>query len=177
MTKVAIEKVKHRETPALPVFEEMREFMERVRDRAFELFEKRTLNPFTDLDDWFRAEKEVFALRPVDLVEKPEAFHLRMAVPELKPEDIKITATPEELLVRTEPKPVIRTAEDKVLINEFFEEKTFRRIVLPAPVDVEKVTAHLNAGVLDIVAMKAAKPLEVPVPVQQEAEKVEAAKV
>ncbi|MBX9604322.1 MAG: Hsp20 family protein [Bryobacteraceae bacterium] len=177
MNKVAIEKIKNPETPALPVFEEMREFMERVRDRAYELFEKRTLNPFADLEDWFRAEKEVFALRPVDLVEKPEAFHLRMAVPELKPEDIKITATPEELVVRTEPKPVTRTSEDKVLINEFFEEKTFRRIGLPSTIDVEKVTAHLNAGVLDIVAMKAAKPEEVPVPVKEEIRKAEAAKV
>lgn len=154
MTKLPVERVKDREMLPMPVFEEMRQFMNRVRDRAFDLFLDRTGKAIHDLDDWFRAERELLAFAPMELVEKPEAFLVKVAVPGLKAENIQVTVLPQELMVRTEVPPAELKPDDKVLVKEFKTEKTFRRVTLPAPVDIDKVTAMLKDGMLEIVAVK-----------------------
>lgn len=166
MTKLPVERVKDREMLPMPVFEEMRQFMNRVRDRAFDLFLDRTGNAIHELDDWFRAERELLGFAPMELVEKPEAFLLRVAVPGLQPGNIQVTALPQELLVRTEVPPPEIKPDDKVLVKEFRTEKTFRRMALPAAIDLDKVTATVKDGMLEVVAVKTE-------PVKVEEKKVE----
>ena len=156
MTKLAVERVKGRELLPMTIFEEMRQFMNRVRDRAFDLFLDRTGNAIHELDDWFRAERELLGFAPMELVEKPEAFVLRVAVPGVAAENIQVTALPQEIIVRTEVPPPQEAPDQKVLIKEFRSEKTFRRVELPAAIDIDRVTAAMKDGMLEVVAVKAA---------------------
>jgi HSP20 family protein len=154
MTKLPVERVKGQEMLPMPVFEEMRQFMNRVRDRAFDLFLDRTGKVIHELDDWFRAERELLGFTPMELVEKPEAFVLRVGVPGVSSERIQVTALPQEIIVRTEVPPPEETPDQKVLVKEFRSEKTFRRVQLPAAIDIDKVTATLKDGLLEVVAVK-----------------------
>jgi HSP20 family molecular chaperone IbpA len=72
-----------------------------------------------------------------------------------------VTATPRELIVhasaRTERREEPAKKEQKVLWSEFRRSDIVRRIELSESIDVAKVSATLNQGLLKIVAEKAAK--------------------
>jgi HSP20 family molecular chaperone IbpA len=49
-------------------------------------------------------------------------------------------------------------AKDGVLLCEFSGKRLFRRLELPAPINVDKVTATLDRGILLVHAPKTAQP-------------------
>ena len=56
MANVTVQKIEKREAKPLPIFEEMEKRFGEVRQRAFDLFEKRGRELGHALDDWLRAE-------------------------------------------------------------------------------------------------------------------------
>ncbi|MBM3774287.1 MAG: Hsp20/alpha crystallin family protein, partial [Acidobacteria bacterium] len=83
----------------------------------------------------------------------------RMATPGLDAKDLQVTAFPDAIIVQAETSA--ETSKDEqgqggeVRISEFSARDLFRRVELPAPIDVEKVTATLDKGILKVVAAKA----------------------
>ena len=154
MSQVAVEKV-HGEETHCPVFEEIKGLAERVRERAFEIFQHRAGALGSDLDDWFKAEHELIGMPQSDLVEKNGKFEARVAVPGFDAKDVSVTALPEALLVRANSTHQHDTIEENVRFCEFGERTLFRRFDLPAPINVDKVTADLDKGVLKLTAAKA----------------------
>ena len=59
VSHITIERVREVDKARLPLFEEMEKTFEEIRRRAFGLFEQRGALPGRDLDDWFRAEREL----------------------------------------------------------------------------------------------------------------------
>lgn len=138
----------------------LRRTFEQIQQRAFDLFEQRGAGSGFELADWFSAERELFNVPPSELVEKDTEFLLRVAVPGLTPDDLKITAIRDAVVIEGESSPGKESKGGKVLLREFGGRKIFRKVELPANIDVDKVRATIANGVLSIAAPKAglAKP-------------------
>ncbi len=154
MTNVTVQKVERTEANPLPIFEEMEKRFDSVRKRAFELFEKRGQALGFALEDWLRAEHEVCGWPAAELDERAEEYELQMTLPGFDPEEVQVTATPSEILIHAELKPE-KPEEAKVLWTEFGPNNIYRQFEMPQPIDVEKISARLDKGMLHIIAAKA----------------------
>ncbi len=130
-------------------------------------------NPFQDLFNFRRDFDEVFdrfllnwptltepklytvgITPPVDAWIDPDTkkFYLRIAVPGIDPNEVEVHVQGNTLVIKGERKKV----QTKKELNYLYQELnygTFERVLpLPEGVDVEKLTAEFNHGVLEIYA-------------------------
>jgi HSP20 family molecular chaperone IbpA len=154
MSEVAIQKVKDATNKALPVFEDIAKRFDAVRQRAQELFDRR--GELGDaLADWLKAEREVMGWAAAEMSEKGDQYEVQLTLPGFDAKEIEVTATPTEVIVHASTSHEKKTEEGKVLWTEFGSNDVCRRFELPQPIDVEKVAAKLEKGLLRITAPKA----------------------
>jgi HSP20 family protein len=158
MADITVKKVARADDRSLPVFEDVERMLQRIRGRAFEMFQERGLGAGRALDDWLAAEREI-CWPATEFVERDADYTLAMALAGFEPADIAVTATPRELIVHAratftrgeEGKP----KEARVRWSEFRSNDVYRRIELPGEITVDKVVATLKNGLLHVVAPKA----------------------
>lgn len=154
MPNVAIEKIRDEDATPPTVFERMMGIAEKIRQRAFEIFQGRGCADGRSVEDWLQAEREVIQCPEAELIEKDGKFRLRMAVPGFGARDVHVTAMPSAIIVRAEAKHKHAKAEGDVYFCEFGQRQLFRRLDLPAPINPDKVTGRLDQGVLHVIAEK-----------------------
>lgn len=155
MATIAVQKVKEVETASAPLLGEMRRMLSDVERKAFELFQHRGASIGHALDDWLQAERETLAAPPAELTETPGGFALRMAIPGFSAKQVQVTATPQELIIKAEHPAQEAPTDARVCWSELPKnEKACRRVPLPAAIDIGKVTATLDDGMLLIKAAK-----------------------
>ena len=91
-----------------------------------------------------------------ELVEDEKEFQARIALPGFDAKDIEVSALPDALVIRADATHNHEGENGNVRFCEFSEKQLFRRIDLPSSVDVDKVTASLDKGILQVTAPKAA---------------------
>jgi HSP20 family molecular chaperone IbpA len=155
MSNVAIERVRDANVLPPSLIDKVRATAEEIQRRAFELFQGRGEGGDRSLDDWLQAEREVILSPEAELVEKEGKFRLRVAVPGFDAKDIHVTATPGALIVEAKAKHKHEESEGDVYLCEFGRRQLFRRLDLPAPINPDKVIAHLEQGILELTAEKA----------------------
>ena len=165
MANVAVQKVEDKSAKPLPLFQEIEKQFEEVRRRAFELFEKRGREIGHALEDWLKAEHDVIGWPAAELSEAGSRYEVAMTLPGYEPKDVQVTATRSEIIVHAKVETKKKTEEEKSLWTEFRSNDVYRRFELPEAIDVEKITASLDKGMLHITAAKMpkaqAKPVEV----------------
>lgn len=161
MSKLDVRKIPTTKDRNLPIFEEFDEIADRIRVRAYNLFQNRGFSEGQDLDDWLTAEREICWPATV-LTEKDDEFEIMVALAGFEPEDISVTATPRELFIKASRSDERKASKEEkgahVLWNEFRSNDVYRRIEFPADVNVDKISAELERGMLEIEAPKAKKP-------------------
>lgn len=140
----------------LPVFSELAQRMDAVRQRAFEMFAERGGTEGRDLDDWIAAEHEVLGWPAAELKEANGAFQVDVTLPGFAAKEVEVTATPTELIVHAASKQERKGEDEYVVWSEFGSNDVYRRFGFPTSVDVDKVTARLENGILKVMAPKAA---------------------
>src|SRR5262245_35090439 len=150
MTNVAIERMQDEGATPPTLFDQMTAIAEKIRQRAFELFQIRGCGDGRSVEDWLQAEREVIEFPEAELIEKDGKFRLRMAVPGFDTKDLHVTATPTAIFVRAEAKHKHSRNEGEVHFCEFGRRQLFRSLDLPAPINPDKVTACLDHGILDL---------------------------
>ena len=155
MPTIAIEK--YRGSEALPdrLWRNLNEITEEVRHRAFGLFERGGRMSGSDLEHWFEAEREVVWAPPSEVIENKDSYQARIALPGFQPRELQVVATPEALIVEAEATHTHAGKDGKVYLCEFSDKKLFRRLDLPSPIDIDKTTASLENGMLQVDAPKA----------------------
>ena len=156
MAQVAITKVNDGEKKALPVFEEIAKRIEKVQQRAFDLFEKRGREVGHELEDWLKAEHELFGWPAAELAEKNGGYEIGITLPGFEPKDVEVTATPNEVIIHAAAQKEQKTQKDNVLWTEFGSSDVYRRFDVPTAINVEQVTAKLDNGLLRVIAPKIA---------------------
>ena len=155
MSQVAVQKIHPSETQSSAIVGEMKSLAERIRERAYQLFERRGRNNGSALNDWLEAEDNLLMIPPSDLIETNGKFEMQVAVPGFDAKDIEVDALPDTLIVRAQNTHRHEQAEGNVQFCEFGEKSLFRRFDLPAPIDVDQVTANVDKGLLKVTAPKA----------------------
>ena len=155
MSQVAIEKFDEKKAGADSVLEELKTLSERIRQRAFEIFERRGGGHGFAMDDWLDAERDLFRIPESELIEQDNRFEVRVSAPGFDPTDIQVTALPDALIVKAASTHKHDKSEGKVRFCEFAQKTLFRRVDLPEAINVNKVSANLDKGVLRLTAPKA----------------------
>jgi HSP20 family protein len=158
MSKLTVTKVRDKDDHTLPVFAEFDKLLDRVRNRAYGFFCERGQGDGNALDDWLAAEREI-GLPEAELAEQDSEFSLNVALPGFESDEISVTATPRELIVKaahlTKHEDQSDEPERRVHWSEMRRRNVMRRVRLPSEIDVSKTSAELDRGVLKIEAPKA----------------------
>ena len=126
---------------------------DRIRRRAYEIFQNRGTDG-RDFDDWLQAEHDLIFAPESELVEKDGKYEIRVAAPGFKAAETNVTALPDAVIVSAESSHKHEENKEDVHFCEFGTRTLFRRLDLPTPINVDKVTANLDDGMLRIVAQK-----------------------
>ena len=169
MMDIKVEKVADPKKRTLPVFKEVESLLDRIRNRAFEMFSGRGFGDGHALDDWLAAEREI-CWPAGELVEQDKEYVLSLTLPGFEPEETSVTTTPREVIVHAKAKTerkgeeeAKKGAKEKVCWSEFRSNDVYRRVELAKDIDVQSVSASLQNGILKIVAVKVETKTQKPV--------------
>lgn len=157
MPELNVQKVARADDRTLPIFGELDKLADRIRLQAFNLFSGRGAGEGHALDDWLTAKREV-CWPSAELTERDGEYVLKVALAGFEPDEITVTATPREIIIKAAHKEEKKSAGEgaaKVRWSEFRSNDVFRRVELPRAVDVEKISADFKNGLLEIVARQA----------------------
>ena len=155
MSQVAINKWKNPETTPRTFLEHLETITDSIRERAFNIFQNNGGNG-SEVDDWLQAERDVVRSPTSELVDDKKEFRARIALPGFDAKDIQVSAMPDALIIQADATDAHEGKSGNVRFCEFSEKNLFRRLPLPAPIDVDKVTASVDKGILEVTAPKAA---------------------
>lgn len=82
------------------IFDEMKALSDRIRQRAFEIFEHRCGGDGSAADDWLNAERDLLRVPESELVEQDGKFEVRVGAPGFTPGDVQVTDLPDDLIVK-----------------------------------------------------------------------------
>ena len=156
MSQVAINKCKNPETTPQTVLEQLKVITDSIRSQAFNIFQNRNGGNGSDVNDWLQAERDVVWSPASELVDDKKEFRARIALPGFDAKDIQVSAMPDMLVIQADATHTHEGKSGNVRFCEFSEKNLFRRLPLPASIDVDKVTASVDKGILEVTAPKAA---------------------
>jgi HSP20 family protein len=158
MSRVEVKRVPEKDDRSLPIFAEFDRLADRIRMQAYQLFRHRGEGEGRALDDWLAAEREM-CWPAAELAETGDAFTLKVALAGFEPKDIEVTATPREVIVKAaqEQRKSGPGKEGELKWSEFRSSDVFRRFELPSDIEVDKLVASFNNGLLEVKAPKAAE--------------------
>jgi HSP20 family molecular chaperone IbpA len=156
MPRVEVKKVPEATDRHLPIFAELDKVADEIRMEAWNLFNHRGAGSGHALDDWLEAERKI-CWPAAELAEADGRYSLKVALAGFEPRDIEVTATPQEIIVKAAHEREDKGTEDDARLKwtEFHRNDVYRRVELPAAVDVDGISASLENGMLAITAPKA----------------------
>lgn len=154
MANVTVQKVEDNRPAVGPFLEEMKATFDQIRKRAFELFERRGGAPGFDVEDWVRAEHDLFWVPQAELIETEAEFEIKVGVPGFEAKDLNITAESTEILIQGNAEKREERTEKGVSYSEFGTKSLYRRFALATPIETAAVTANVENGMLIVSAPK-----------------------
>jgi HSP20 family protein len=129
-----------------------------IARRAFQIFEGNGRVFGCDLEDWFKAERELFRPVHTELTEADESLQIKAEVPGFSEKEVEITVQPRRVVIIGKHESADKEQKkSKVVCSETYSEQLFRIVDLPVEIETDKVTASLKNGVLVVAMPKAAK--------------------
>jgi len=138
------------------LFDKVSKISKQVAAQAFDLFRERGGRFGRDIEDWLDAESRVLRFVPVEITERNGTINVTAAVPGFKPEDVEISVDGTTLMISGETHTMEHLEDENVLHTDFYSDRFFRNIPLPAAVDVNGAKANIKHGMLKISLPKAA---------------------
>jgi HSP20 family molecular chaperone IbpA len=123
--------------------------------RAFERFLARGGLHGYDREDWLDAERSLVFAPPAELVEEDTEFKIRIAVPGLETNQIRVSVLPHTVIVDGGSIEGVDRQEGSVRFSEFSSQRLLRCLELPAEVRTFTAKATLQDGLLSIRVKKA----------------------
>jgi len=155
MTGISIRRIDPAEAKSASLLKEIEVLLDRVRRRAFELFELRAGAGGNEVDDWINAQAQLLAHAPAELMERKKNFEIAIAVPGFTAGQLKIAVLPDSITVLGKAEARKELKHATVHFSELAQRDLLRRFDLPAQIEPGQVHASLEHGVLRIVAKKA----------------------
>jgi HSP20 family molecular chaperone IbpA len=154
MQNIEVQTIVARQESGSHVFQSFCGKADDIARRAFELFEERGGTDGHAVEDWLRAEQEIFGGATAELSEDETRYQIRLALPEFEAGQVEGAASEREVVVRALMSESTSQGTD-VMSVEIEIGRVFKRFQLPTPLEAGKVSASLTDGILRIVALKA----------------------
>lgn len=165
MSSIPIQRTHDNCRQRLNIFRTIAERLQRVRRRAFELYEQRGRRTGHDLEDWVRAEHEIMGCRAAQLTEINGEYEIEVALPGFLPSQIGVAASSTAIAVHARGRPEATNAPVRVLWSNFGSRDVYRLFQMPQQIDACTAQATLDRGMLKIIVAKEvsskAKPLAI----------------
>jgi HSP20 family molecular chaperone IbpA len=155
MPQLIIHKYPGTESSLRALLEQMETIRDSIRRQGFNLFENGGADNSCDVRDWLRARRGDAVFATSDLVEARKTFVASIPVSGFEAKDIILSVEPGALLVQARSHHSRALGKGKVCFCEFEHTSLFRRLELPTPIDVNRVTASIENGILKVIAPKA----------------------
>ncbi|HXN16851.1 MAG TPA: Hsp20 family protein [Candidatus Binatus sp.] len=133
-------------------------FDESIARRAFQLFQVRGGDNGSDLDDWFRAETELFHAAHIQVAESEDALAVWVEVPGFRASELKVALEMGRLAITGKRQSRNRRRSSKVIYSDACQDQIFRVFHLPVDVDAKNATAVVMDGILELTIPKFALP-------------------
>ena len=133
------------------------EIFDSISRRAFDIFQQDGLWG-RELDNWLRAEREVLHPVHVNLTESGDAVEVKAEVPGFSEKELEINVEPLRLTIAGKRETKKEEKKGKTVYAEQCSDQILRVVDLPAEVDVDRTTATLRNGILELTLPKSAKP-------------------
>lgn len=119
-----------------------------------------------------RALKHLF---PVEVTERPDQYLVKLLVPGIDPEQIKVESTHKELIIFAETQPRELEKDESIHLSEFHYGKFSRHLSFPLAINPDKIEAEYEFGILKVRVPKAeaAQRKPIKIKVNQEPQKLE----
>jgi HSP20 family protein len=127
---------------------------ESISQRAFDIFETRGRTHGHDLDDWLRAEAELFQTLRLDLTESDDALGISVEVPGFGARELEVGVEPRRLAIAGKRRARGPRTAERVIYCERRSNHIFRMLGLPVDVDPTNVRAALQDGILQLALPK-----------------------
>lgn len=132
------------------IIDEVSQHFDRIRARAFELFQSRDGSWAGEFDDWLKAERELSIEPAIELKQADGGFEIDALLPGMDPKDLDVQVTAEDVLI-TGKRPETATAPaDRDPMKTF--ERIFCAVHLPSPINPDLVKADYHKGHLHLTA-------------------------
>src|ERR1700683_4590121 len=99
MIGVSVRKFDPAEAKSASLMGEIETLFDRVRQRAFEVFDQRGRASGRELDDWVNAEAQLLVAAPAELVEGKKSLEIDIAVPGFSSDQLKVSALVDCIIV------------------------------------------------------------------------------
>jgi HSP20 family protein len=126
-----------------------------IERRAYEIFESNGKQPGHDLDDWFRAESELLHPVHLEIEDSGQELIVHAEVPGFKADEIEVFVRPRQLTIAGKRERTEEREKKKTIYTERCSNQILRVLNLPVEVDMDKITATLDNGVLQLNMPKA----------------------
>ena len=150
-----------------PFFVETEKMFERLADisretalRAYDFFLDRGGQFGKEIDDWFKAEREILRFVPVEITESNGNLNVKADLAGFKPENIEISVKDDTLMISGKTEERSENTDENVVYSDFKSNQFFRQFTLPAHVDADHAKAKMKDGMLKITLPKSNTAIE-----------------
>jgi HSP20 family molecular chaperone IbpA len=155
MADVQVNRIQPEGEAVLALKQQTDALYQEIGRRAFERFLARGGLHGYDREDWVDAERSLVFAPPAELVEEDTEFLIRIAVPGLEPNQVRVSVLPHTVIVDGGSVQVSDRQEGNVRFSEFSDQRLLRCLELPAEVRTFTAKATLQDGMLSIRVKKA----------------------
>ncbi len=130
--------------------DQLAQWHDEIRVRAFYTFLGRGSSDGAELDDWLTAEREL-ALEPaIEVRQEDGRLEIIAPLPDVDPRTLDVQVTSEDVLIKAELEAGRLAEGDAASVGAPW--RVFRAIRLPAPIDPDRVKAAYSNGHLRLTA-------------------------
>ena len=94
--------------------------------------------------------EDVFQFPPVNIIEKPESYHLEVAAPGWQKENFNVKLEGNQLTISAEKKEEVKDETAKVVRKEYSNKSFKRSFTLDEKIDAANISAKYENGVLKL---------------------------
>ncbi|MDE3154610.1 MAG: Hsp20/alpha crystallin family protein [Acidobacteriota bacterium] len=135
---------------AASITEDIEALDRQIRERAWELSRRANRRSDGPAADWLEAERDVMWRPAVELKQEGRAFVLTAAIAGVAPEQVDLTLTPTDLLLRADLEHHHAAGDGSVHVCEFHRGRLFRAIRFPSPIQPARARASMKNGLLTV---------------------------
>jgi HSP20 family molecular chaperone IbpA len=152
MSQITIHKCKSAEAHFPTFLERLRAIADSIRNLALRIFWRRSNGTGSELRNWLQAQPKIVWSTDCGFVDDEEEFRAHIALPGFDANAIQVAAMPEALVIQAVAADIHHADRADIRFCEVLGKTAFRRIELPARIEVDQVSASLEQGILDVTA-------------------------